>query len=108
MGGLRWDLCELGISCRIQGREQRGEMNMKAILLIIVGLVVLLVVVKILLVLAVPLLFMVVPVLLTVAGLLSCIRSNKPGNTKLLWIIVIILAPFVGPLLWFFWGKQNT
>ncbi len=83
-------------------------MNMKAILLIIVGLVVLLVAAKVLLVLAVPVLFVVIPVLLTLAGLVSCVRSNKPGNTKLLWIIVIILAPFVGPLLWFLWGKQNT
>ncbi len=83
-------------------------MNMKAILLIIVGLVVLLVVAKVLLVLAVPALLFVIPVLLTLAGLVSCIRSNKSGSIKLVWIIIIILAPFVGPLLWFFWGKQNT
>ena len=83
-------------------------MNMKTIVLILLGLVVLLVAAKVLFILAIPMLFFVIPILLTLAGLVSCIQSNKPGNTKLLWIIVIILAPFVGPLLWFFWGKQNT
>lgn len=49
-----------------------------------------------------------VPFLLTVAGLVSCVLSNKPTNIILLWIIVIVLAPMLGPLLWFFWGKKNT
>ena len=38
----------------------------------------------------------------------SCMKSNKPMNTKLLWIIIILLAPFIGSLLWFFWGKKNA
>jgi hypothetical protein len=46
--------------------------------------------------------------LLCVAGIVSVVRAGKQGNTKLLWIIVIILAPILGPLLWFIWGKANT
>ena len=48
------------------------------------------------------------PLVLLVAALVSCILSAKPSNTKLLWILLIIFAPFLGPLLWFFWGKSNT
>ena len=47
------------------------------------------------------------PVVLAVVALISCISSNKPTNTKLLWIIVIVLAPFLGALLWFLWGKYQ-
>ena len=49
-----------------------------------------------------------VPVLLIIAGLYSCVVSLKPTNIKLLWILIIVLAPVLGPILWFLWGKQNT
>lgn len=50
----------------------------------------------------------IVPVLITIAGVVSCLTSGKPSNTILLWIVIIILAPLLGPLLWFVWGKKNT
>lgn len=50
----------------------------------------------------------VVPLLFTIAGLVDCVRSGKPSNTILLWIVIIILAPLLGPLLWFAWGRKNT
>ena len=50
----------------------------------------------------------ILPVILIIAGLYSCVISLKPTNIKLLWILIIVLAPVLGPLLWFFWGKQNT
>lgn len=49
-----------------------------------------------------------IPFLLTAAGLYSCLVAAKPVNMKLVWIIIILLAPILGPLLWFVWGKQNT
>ena len=49
-----------------------------------------------------------VPIILLIAGLASCLLSNKPTSLKVLWIIVIILAPLLGPLLWFLWGKKHT
>ena len=49
-----------------------------------------------------------VPVLITIAGLYSCVTSLKPTNIKLLWVLIIVLAPLLGPLLWFFWGKKHT
>jgi len=50
----------------------------------------------------------ILPIVLVVAGIVSCLTSNKATNTKLLWLIVIILAPILGSLLWFLWGKSHT
>lgn len=52
--------------------------------------------------------FALVPLVITICGLVSCIASEKPSNPKLLWIIIMILAPLLGPLLWFAWGRNNT
>lgn len=42
-------------------------------------------------------------------GIFSCVTSPKQKtNVKLLWILIIVLAPYVGTLLWFLWGKKNT
>ena len=50
----------------------------------------------------------ILPIAFTIWAIVSCATSNKATNTKILWIIVIVLAPFLGPLLWFLWGKNNT
>jgi hypothetical protein len=47
-------------------------------------------------------------VAITILGILSCVSAGKPGNITLLWVIIMILAPFFGPLLWFAWGRKNT
>lgn len=86
-------------------------MTISDILIGIGALVLLLILAKVLLILLPIGLLLgvgVVPFLLTAAGLFSAIRSNKPVNTKLLWIILIVVAPVIGPLLWFLWGKKNT
>lgn len=48
---------------------------------------------------------LVAAVLVPLVGISDCLSSNVATNTKLLWIIVILLAPILGTLLWFFWGK---
>lgn len=50
----------------------------------------------------------ILPLIFTIWGLASCLLSPKPAGTKTLWVIIIILAPLLGPLLWFVWGKRNT
>ena len=40
-------------------------------------------------------------------GLLDCLASENPTNTKLLWVIIMLLAPIVGPLLWFAFGNRS-
>lgn len=29
-------------------------------------------------------------------------------NTKLIWILVILFASFIGPLIWLVWGRKNA
>ena len=50
----------------------------------------------------------ILPLVFTIWALYSCVTSSKPTSTILLWIIIIVLAPFFGPLLWFLWGRSNT
>ena len=49
------------------------------------------------------------PVLIVIA-LVSALRSNfSDTTTKLIWVLVIILLPFFGPILYFIIGrKQRT
>ncbi len=41
-------------------------------------------------------------------ALVDVVRSNfKDGTTKLIWVIVILFAPFLGPLLYFAVGRNQ-
>jgi hypothetical protein len=42
---------------------------------------------------------------LWIVALVDCIKSNNPN--KVLWIIVIILLPFLGSILYFILGKSR-
>ncbi|MDB6039338.1 MAG: Phospholipase D-nuclease N-terminal [Verrucomicrobiales bacterium] len=57
---------------------------------------------------ALGLVFALLPLAFTIIGIVSCVNSRKSMNLKVLWLIIIVLAPFFGPLLWFVWGKNNT
>ncbi len=86
-------------------------MNIAILISILVGLIVLVLVLKLFLAMLpifLVILLGLIPFLLMIAGLVSCVNASKPRNIKLLWILVIILAPFLGPLLWFLWGKRST
>jgi len=52
--------------------------------------------------------FAAVPIALTLAALVSCLTSGKPATITLLWVIIILIAPILGSLLWFAWGRRNT
>ena len=41
-----------------------------------------------------------------IVALVDCIKSSSPN--KLLWIIVILLLPFLGTLLYFIFGKSSA
>ena len=45
---------------------------------------------------------------LIVVALTQVFRSTMPTNTKLLWLIVILIAPFFGPLIWFAFGRNSA
>lgn len=45
--------------------------------------------------------------ILIVYTLLDLFKSNKPTNTKLLWLIVILIAPVLGSIIYFIFGRTN-
>ncbi len=48
-------------------------------------------------------------VLLPLIALIDILRNDFTGNNKLIWVIVVLLAPILGAILYFFIGtKQKT
>lgn len=45
--------------------------------------------------------------ILIVIALLDLFKSGLPTNTKLLWLIVILIAPVLGSLIYLLWGKHQ-
>lgn len=43
---------------------------------------------------------------LWIVALVDCIRSNNPN--KIVWVIVIILLPFLGSILYFLLGRRTV
>ncbi len=43
--------------------------------------------------------------ILWIVALVDCVRSNN--SNKVVWIIVIILLPFLGSILYFLFGKNS-
>jgi len=53
------------------------------------------------------LIFGILWVVLIVYTLMDLLKSDKPTNTKLLWLIVILIAPILGSVLYFVLGRTN-
>jgi len=45
--------------------------------------------------------------ILIIYTLLDLFKSDKPTNTKLLWLIVILIAPVFGSIVYLVLGKTN-
>jgi hypothetical protein len=45
--------------------------------------------------------------LLIVVTILDLLKSRIPTNTKLLWLIVILLAPVLGSIIYLLVGRNN-
>jgi uncharacterized membrane protein len=43
---------------------------------------------------------------LWIVALVDCIKSNNPN--KIVWIVVIILLPFLGSILYFLFGRSSA
>jgi hypothetical protein len=48
----------------------------------------------------------IVILVLDVLAVLDCIKSNKSGGQKALWVIVILVLPVVGLVLYYLIGKK--
>lgn len=51
--------------------------------------------------------FAIIWMILIVYALLDLFRSSLPQNTKLLWLIVILLAPVIGSVIYLVWGRNQ-
>ena len=40
-------------------------------------------------------------------ALVDILRNDFKGNDKLIWILVVIFVPFLGPLCYFFIGRKQ-
>lgn len=44
-------------------------------------------------------------IILWIVALIDCIKGNNPN--KIIWIVVIILIPFLGSILYFLMGRSK-
>jgi hypothetical protein len=51
------------------------------------------------------LLFIFLPLILWIWALVDCLKSEFKGSNKIVWVIVIIFFPVVGPILYFLIGR---
>jgi hypothetical protein len=51
------------------------------------------------------LLLFVIPVILWFWALIDCLKSNFSGSNKLIWILLIIFLPVLGPILYLLIGR---
>lgn len=50
---------------------------------------------------------LVLQLILMITALVSCIRAEKTNGPKLMWIIIILIANLIGPVLYFVIGRRN-
>ena len=51
--------------------------------------------------------FGVIWAILIIIALMDLFTSPLPTNTKLLWLIVILIAPVLGSLIYLLWGRNQ-
>lgn len=58
--------------------------------------------------LIIVLLFVLLPTVLWIAALVDIIKSNfKDSNNKIIWILIVILVPIIGSILYFLMAKNQ-
>ncbi|MFB8280898.1 PLD nuclease N-terminal domain-containing protein [Nocardia colli] len=46
---------------------------------------------------------------LFIAGVVSALRSsNYAAAGKAIWVLLMLAFPFLGPVVWFIWGRNST
>lgn len=55
------------------------------------------------------LIFFIIELILIVYALMDIFKNpNFNTNTKLLWVVIIVLIPILGSLLYLFWGRNQS
>ncbi|MFY7064626.1 PLDc N-terminal domain-containing protein [Nocardiopsis changdeensis] len=47
-------------------------------------------------------------VVFVVAAVISIIASRTDGGMKLVWLVLVVVAPFIGSALWFLVGRRRV
>ena len=47
-----------------------------------------------------------VPLALALAAIISIFTGSRPMEQKLLWTVLVVLAPFLGAILYFIFGRR--
>lgn len=42
-----------------------------------------------------------------IVAIVDCVKSNKDSGKKILWVLIILLLPVVGMILYFVLGKKQ-
>ena len=45
---------------------------------------------------------------LDIVAIVDCIQSSMEGTKKLLWVLLVLMLPFLGMLLYFLLAKRST
>ncbi len=45
--------------------------------------------------------------IISIVMILEIIKAEVPNSTKILWIVVILVLPYIGILLYYFIGRQK-
>jgi hypothetical protein len=49
----------------------------------------------------------VLQVILMIAALVSCLKQEETNGPKWLWVLIILFANILGPILYFVMGRKN-
>ncbi|MGQ9802189.1 MAG: PLD nuclease N-terminal domain-containing protein [Candidatus Saccharicenans sp.] len=52
-------------------------------------------------------LFLILSLPLFIIALVDILKHDFPGNDKIVWLLVVIFLPFLGPILYFLIGRQK-
>jgi len=52
-------------------------------------------------------LFGIVIFILDIWAIIKIVQSHKPTGTKVLWVVLILLLPVVGLILWLLLGRED-
>ncbi|AUC83411.1 hypothetical protein CW733_15230 [Lacinutrix sp. Bg11-31] len=50
---------------------------------------------------------MLLSIVLFVLAIISAVLNNFKNNDKIIWVLVILLVPFFGPILYFIIGRKT-
>ncbi len=54
-----------------------------------------------------PGIFGIIALLLTIWGVVAVLQSGADNTTKLIWVLVVILLPVIGFLIWYLMGPGS-